>query len=176
MALIQEVRGKRPQIGKNCWLAANATLVGDVILGDNCSVWFNAVIRGDVGKIHIGSSCNIQDGAILHCTFGHSDVWMGEGVSIGHGAIVHGCRIEKNSLIGMNAVVLDNAVIEEEVLVAAGSVVLENSNLSKGHLYAGAPARLIKPIDRSLRETLLKTPSNYIGYARWFKDSSPETI
>ena len=170
MAYIQSVRGKQPCFGVNCWLAPNATIVGDVEMGNDCSVWFRAVVRGDVNPIRIGNCCNIQDGAVLHCTFKRSSVWMGNYVSIGHNAIVHGCRIEDGVLVGMGAIVMDEAVVEEGAIIAAGAVVLERSRIEAGHLYAGIPAKKIKKVDATLRDLAARTSKNYVKYASWFKE------
>src|SRR6185369_13469521 len=143
---ILPVKGVAPQLGENCFVAPNATIVGDVVLGDDCSVWFNAVIRGDVNSIRIGNKVNIQDGVIIHCTYQKAKTTIGNYCSIGHGAIVHGCTLEDHVLIGMGAIVMDHAVVEKYCIVAAGAIVLENMKLESGHVYAGAPARKIKPI------------------------------
>jgi carbonic anhydrase/acetyltransferase-like protein (isoleucine patch superfamily) len=147
--LIKEVNGKFPQIPDDCYVAENATIVGDVILGTNCSVWFNAVIRGDVNSIVIGNKVNIQDGAIIHCTYEKHPTIIGNNVSIGHNAIVHGCTIKDNVLIGMGAIVMDNCVIESNSIVAAGSVITQNTIVESGSIYAGVPAKKVKDIDQS---------------------------
>ncbi|MBT30955.1 MAG: gamma carbonic anhydrase family protein [Thalassobius sp.] len=170
MALIKKVKGILPQWGQNCFLADNATIVGDVIMGDDCSVWFQAIIRGDVNSIRIGNKTNIQDGAVIHCTYEKSATTIGNGVSIGHNAIIHGCTIEDYSLIGMGAIVMDKAVVQENVFVAAGAVVLENTVLESGYLYAGTPARKIKPLDDRLRAVFERTANNYVMYADWFDE------
>src|SRR5680860_513548 len=144
MALIKSIKGKAPQMGKGCWLADNATLVGDIILGENCTVWFNAVIRGDVNEIRIGDHTNIQDGAIIHCTYKQSGTYIGKNVSIAHNAVVHGCTIHDNVLIGMGAIVMDNAVIHEGAVIAAGAVVLAGTIVTGNSIYAGMPAKKIK--------------------------------
>ena len=146
MPLILPVKDKHPKIGENNFIAENATIVGDVTLGDNCSVWFNAVIRGDVNAIMIGNESNIQDGAVIHATYLKAATFIGNRVSIGHNAIVHGCTVQDNVLIGMGAIVMDHAVVEEYCIIAAGSVVLENTTCETGYLYAGTPAKKIKPI------------------------------
>lgn len=166
--LILPVKGIHPQIGKNVFIAPNATVVGEVTIGDNCSFWFNTVIRGDVHKIEIGQNTNIQDGAILHCTYQKASLTIGSEVSIGHGAIVHGCTIHDRVLIGMGAKVLDHAIIESEVIIAAGAIVLENFRAESGFLYAGIPARKIKPLTDAQKELLKRTADNYILYASWF--------
>lgn len=168
MALIRSVKGKSPKIGSHCFLAENATIVGDVIMGDHCSIWFNAVIRGDVNSIHIGARTNVQDGAIIHCTYKEASTHIGNDVSIGHNAIVHGCRVEDGALIGMGAIVMDHAVVGAGSLIAAGAVVLGGTKIPPGMLYAGVPAKQIKPLDKRLKEILGNTPKNYIKYASWF--------
>ena len=166
--LIIPLPGKIPHFGKECWLAPNATVIGEVTMGDNCTIWFNAVVRGDVHSIAIGERVNIQDGAIIHCTYQKANVVIGTDVSIAHNAIVHGCSIGDRVLVGMGAIVMDHALIEPEVIVAAGSVVLQNSVLESGFIYAGAPAKKIKPISDDMKEVFLKTSRNYIMYSKWF--------
>jgi len=169
--IIKAVRGISPHFGENCYLAPNATVVGDVIMGHNCSVWFQAVVRGDVNSIRIGNQVNIQDGAIIHCTYQKAATTIGNRVSIGHRAIVHGCTIHDDVLIGMGAIVMDGAVIESGSLIAAGSVVLENTIVESGSLYAGVPARKVKTIDKKLFEGEIKRiADNYVMYSDWFKD------
>ena len=168
MALIKAVNHITPQIGEGCFLADNATIVGDVVLGDRCSVWFNAVVRGDVNSIVVGSDTNIQDGAVIHCTYKTASTIIGNRVSIGHNAIVHGCTVNDGALVGMGAIVMDHAVIGEGALVAAGSVVLEGTEVPPGMVYAGIPAKKVKPVDARLREILERTPKNYQLYASWF--------
>lgn len=155
--------------GSNCFIAQNATIVGDVTMGDNCSVWFNAVIRGDVNTITIGSDTNIQDGAVIHATYQKAATTIGNRVSIGHNAIVHGCTLEDHILIGMGAIVMDHAVVEPYCIIAAGAVVLENTRCESGFLYAGMPAKKIKPITEMQRALLDKLPDNYIMYSDWFR-------
>lgn len=167
MALIKSVKGVAPTIDKSCWLAENATIVGDVTMGENSNVWFNAVIRGDVCKITMGENCNVQDGAVVHGTLNLSETVLGNNVSIGHNAIVHGCQIEDNVLIGMGAVVMDNAVIKKGAMVAAGAVVLANTVVEENTLYAGTPAKKVKEIDERLRKVIDKTPEHYIMYTSW---------
>ena len=171
MAYIQSVKGKRPSFGQKCWLAPNATVVGDVTLGDLCSVWFQAVLRGDVNPIRMGNRCNVQDGAVLHCTFNHSSVWMGDDVSIGHNAIIHGCHIENRALVGMGAIIMDKAVIGEGALIAAGSVILSNTKVEGGCLYAGVPAKKIKKVDGDAEQMVRNTAANYLRYATWFQEN-----
>ena len=144
MALIKSIRGFTPKFGKDCYLAENATVIGDVVMGDQCSVWFNAVVRGDVHYIRIGNKVNIQDGAIIHCTYETAPTTIGNNVSIAHNAIVHGCTIEDNVLVGMSAIIMDNAVVGSNSIIAAGSVVLENTIIEPGSVYAGIPAKKIK--------------------------------
>lgn len=171
MALIKSVRGKTPQFGKNCYLAENATIVGDVIMGDDCSVWFQAVVRGDVHWICIGDRVNIQDGAVIHCTYERAPTTIGNDVSIGHRAIVHGCTLHDRVLVGMGAIVMDHAVVEENVLIAAGAVVLEGMRLESGHIYAGVPARKVKELpEETFRDTVERIARNYIMYAGWFRE------
>ncbi|QXV66142.1 gamma carbonic anhydrase family protein [Mucilaginibacter sp. 21P] len=170
MPVILPVRDKSPVIGNDVFIAPNATIVGDVVMGDNCSVWFNAVIRGDVHYIKIGNNTNIQDNACIHATYLKSPTNIGSNVSIGHNAIVHGCTLKDNVLIGMGAIVMDDAVVEEYVIIGAGSVVLERTICESGYLYAGSPAKKIKPLTNEQRALLDKLPNNYIMYSGWFKD------
>jgi carbonic anhydrase/acetyltransferase-like protein (isoleucine patch superfamily) len=169
MPLILPVEDKNPIWGDNCFIAQNATLVGDVTMGNNCSVWFNAVIRGDVNSITIGNDSNIQDGAVIHATYQKASTTIGNRVSVGHNAIVHGCTLQDHILVGMGAIVMDNAIVEPYCIIAAGAVVLENTICESGYLYAGMPAKKIKPITESQRALLDKLPDNYIMYADWFK-------
>jgi carbonic anhydrase/acetyltransferase-like protein (isoleucine patch superfamily) len=168
MPLILPVNDKSPSWGADCFIAENCTIVGDVILGKNCSVWFNAVIRGDVNYIKIGDYTNIQDGAVIHATYLKAATEIGNYVSIGHNALVHGCTLKDHVLIGMGAIVMDKAVVEEYVIIAAGAIVLENTICESGFLYAGVPAKKIKPITVEQRELLDKLPHNYVMYASWF--------
>lgn len=171
MPLIKSVRGFAPKFGKNIYIAENATIVGDVELGDACSVWFNAVIRGDVNSIRIGNKVNIQDGAIVHCTFEKAATTIGDNVSIGHRAIVHGCTIHDNVLIGMGAIVMDHAVVESNCLIAAGAVVLENAHLQSGGIYAGIPAKKVKDLSpEQMKDTVERIANNYVKYSGWFKE------
>lgn len=169
MPLILPVKDKNPQWGSDCYIADNATIVGDVVMGNNCSVWFNAVIRGDVNYIKIGDNTNIQDGAVIHATYQRAATNIGNNVSIGHNALVHGCTLHDNVLIGMGAIVMDNADVQPFVIIAAGAVVLENTICESGYLYAGMPAKKIKPITDEQRELLKRLPNNYIMYSSWFK-------
>jgi carbonic anhydrase/acetyltransferase-like protein (isoleucine patch superfamily) len=169
MAVIRSCNTIHPIFGKDCFLADTAVIVGDVVMGDQCSVWWNAVVRGDVNAIRIGDRVNIQDGAVLHCTFQKSQTIIGHDVSIGHNAIVHGCTIEDEVLIGMGAIVMDLAVVQKYVLVAAGAVVLENSVLESGWIYGGTPAKKIRELDPETRQFFItRTAGNYIQYAQWF--------
>lgn len=171
MTLIKAVNGISPEFGENCFLAENATIVGDVKMGSDCSVWFQAVIRGDVNSIRIGNQVNIQDGAIVHCTYQKAATTIGDRVSIGHRALVHGCTIHDDVLIGMGAIVMDGVVVESGSLIAAGAVVLENTIVESGSVYAGVPAKKVKSIDKNLFEGEIKRIShNYMMYAGWFKD------
>ena len=170
MALIKEVRGFTPEFGEDCYLAENATIVGDVKCGDQCSFWFSSVVRGDVNSIVIGNKVNVQDGAVIHCTFERSKTIIGDNVSIGHNALIHGCIINDNVLVGMGAIIMDNTVVESNVFIAAGAVVLENQTLESGHLYAGVPARKVKPLDkRHIEGEINRIANNYIKYSGWFK-------
>ena len=174
MPLILPVKGISPEWGRECFIADNCTIVGDVILGDKCSVWFNAVIRGDVHQIRIGNNTNIQDGAVIHCTYKKASTTIGNNVSIGHNALVHGCTLRDHVLVGMGAIVMDHAVVEEFCIIAAGAVVLENTICESGFLYAGMPARKIKPVTAEQREMLRRLPDNYIMYSGWFTQPSEQ--
>lgn len=174
MALILPVRGIEPKFGKNCYIAENATIVGEVVMGDHCSVWFNAVVRGDVHSITIGNNTNIQDGAVIHCTYKKAKVVIGNNVSIAHNAVVHGCTIEDNVLIGMNAVVMDDAVVQSGAIVAAGAIVLAGTIVESGYIYAGTPAKKIKPVGDELKPVFERTANNYIKYSRWFTEGNME--
>ncbi|MBD3748421.1 MAG: gamma carbonic anhydrase family protein [Sphingobacteriales bacterium] len=169
MPLILPVKDKSPVWGEDCFIADNCTIVGDVSMGKNCSVWFNAVIRGDVNYIKIGDFTNIQDGAVIHATYLKAATTIGNYVSIGHNALVHGCTLKDHVLIGMGAIVMDHAVVEEFVIIAAGAIVLENMICESGYLYAGVPAKKIKAISDEQREMLKKLPHNYVMYSGWFK-------
>ncbi|OKL42160.1 gamma carbonic anhydrase family protein [Pontibacter flavimaris] len=168
MPVILPVKGVRPQMGEGCWIAENATIVGDVVMGDECSIWFNAVIRGDVNSIRIGNRTNIQDGAVIHCTYERAATTIGNNVSIGHNAIVHGCTVHDNSLVGMGSIVMDNAVVQEKCIIAAGAIVLENTVCESGWIYAGIPARKVKQLSQEQVEGLAKTANNYVMYSSWF--------
>jgi carbonic anhydrase/acetyltransferase-like protein (isoleucine patch superfamily) len=170
MPVILPVKGKSPVWGNDCFIAENCTIVGDVVMGDNCSVWFNAVIRGDVHYIKIGNNTNIQDGAVIHATYLKAPTNIGNSVSIGHNALVHGCTLHDHTLVGMGAIVMDHAVVNEFVIIAAGAVVLENTICESGYLYAGIPAKKIKPLTDEQRAMLKQLPQNYIMYSGWFKE------
>ena len=170
MALIKSVKGKTLKHGENCYFAENATVVGDVTMGDDCSVWFNAVIRGDVNSIKMGNKVNIQDGAVIHCTYQKAATTLGNNVSVGHNAMVHGCTIHDNVLVGMGAIVMDGCVVEENCLIAAGAVVLENTHIKSGSVYAGVPAKKVKELTPELFEGEVKRiANNYLMYSSWFK-------
>lgn len=169
MPVILPVKNVYPKWGENCFIAPNATIVGDVVMGKNCSVWFNAVIRGDVNSITIGDDSNIQDGAVIHATYQKAATVIGNRVSVGHNAIVHGCTLKDHILVGMAAIVMDHAVVEPYCIIAAGAVILENTVCESGYLYAGIPAKKIKPITEEQRALLNKLPDNYIMYSAWFQ-------
>lgn len=170
MALIKTVLEKTPVFGKDCYLAETATIIGDVIIGNNCSVWFGAVLRGDVHYIRIGNNSNVQDNAVIHSTYKKSPVNIGNNVTIAHGAIVHGCTIRDNVMIGMNAVILDNAVIESNSIVAAGSVVSKGTIVESGTVYGGIPARKLKDISTELLEgEIIRIAESYSMYSSWYK-------
>ncbi|SPD72729.1 conserved hypothetical protein [uncultured Desulfobacterium sp.] len=173
MALIKSVRGYTPRIGNNCFMAETATIIGNVELGDDCSIWFNAVIRGDVHYIRIGNRVNVQDNASVHATYQKSPTTIGNNVSIAHNAVVHGCTIFDNVLIGMGAVVMDDAVIESNAIVAAGAVVTQGSRVETGCVYAGAPAKKVKELGKDLLEgEVLRIANNYSLYASWYRNGS----
>lgn len=173
MPLILPVQDRRPKMGENCYIAENATMVGDIIMGDECSVWFQAVVRGDVNFIKMGNRVNVQDGAIIHCTYQKCGTTIGNNVSIGHRAIVHGCTIHDNVLIGMGAIVMDNCVIEENCIIAAGSVVLENTVVKSGSIYAGIPAKKVKDLSPELFQgEVQRIAKNYVMYSSWFRDNT----
>ncbi|MDE3183935.1 MAG: gamma carbonic anhydrase family protein [Bacteroidota bacterium] len=170
MSFLFEIKGINPSWGNNCFIAPNATLCGDVIMGDDCSVWFNAVIRGDVNSILMGDKVNVQDGAIIHCTYLKSKTIIGNNVSIGHNAIVHGCVIEDNVLVGMGAIIMDHAKIGTNSIIAAGAVVLENTIVEPGSIYAGVPAKKVKDISEELiKGEIERIANNYLVYAGWYK-------
>jgi carbonic anhydrase/acetyltransferase-like protein (isoleucine patch superfamily) len=170
MALIKTVRGFTPKIGKNCYLSENATIVGDVTLGDDCSVWFNAVLRGDVNWIKIGNKVNIQDNAVLHTLYQKSTITIGDCVSIGHNAVIHGADIHNRVLIGIGAIILDQAVIGENSIIAAGALVKDSTIVEPNSIYAGVPAKKIKDIDPAqTREMIDKIANNYLFYSNWYR-------
>lgn len=169
--LIKSVRGKHPKIGEDCFIAENATIVGEVVLGDRCSVWFNAVIRGDVHYIHIGEEVNIQDGAVIHCTYQKAPTTIGNRVSIGHNAIVHGCTLQDDVLIGMGSIVMDGCVVESGSIIGAGAVVTQGTRVEAGSVYAGVPARKVKDMSPELTKgELERIARNYLMYSSWFKE------
>ena len=169
MALILPVNGISPTMGNDCFIAPNATMVGDVVMGDQCSIWFNAVLRGDVNSIRLGNKVNVQDGAVIHCTYLRSKTIIGNNVSIGHNAIVHGCVIEDNVLVGMGSVIMDNAQIGSNSIIAAGAVVLENTIVEPGSIYAGVPAKKVKDISQELiNGEINRIANNYLMYSSWF--------
>jgi carbonic anhydrase/acetyltransferase-like protein (isoleucine patch superfamily) len=169
MALILPVEDKFPGWGKDCFIAPNATIVGDVIMGDSCSIWFNTVVRGDVNSIRIGNKVNIQDGAVIHCTYQKTGTHIGNNVSIGHNAIVHGCTLHDNVLVGMGSIVMDNAVVHSNTIIAAGAVVLEGTICEAGAIYAGVPAKKVKEISpEKVEGEINRIANNYLRYSRWF--------
>lgn len=170
MALIKEVNGKSPQCGEDCFLAENATIIGDVQMGDQCSIWYGAVIRGDVHYIKMGNKVNVQDNAVLHCTYQKHPLNVGNNVSIGHNAITHGCTIHDNVLIGMGAIVMDGCVVESNSIVAAGAIVLEGTHIPSGSIFAGIPARKVKDITPELISGEIdRIANNYVMYSGWLK-------
>jgi carbonic anhydrase/acetyltransferase-like protein (isoleucine patch superfamily) len=170
MAVILSVRGAAPQIPDSCFVAPNATIVGDVIMGNDCSIWFNAVVRGDVNSIRMGNKVNVQDGACIHCTYEKTKVVIGDNVSIGHNAIVHGCTVNNNVLIGMGSIVMDNVVIGANSIIAAGAVVLEGTQVPPGTIFAGVPAKKVKDISAELlKGEVERIANNYLMYSSWFK-------
>ena len=170
MAIIKELNGKHPQMGENCFIADNAVIVGDVQMGNDCSIWFSAVIRGDVHYIKMGNKVNIQDNATIHATYQKSPTTIGDNVSIGHNAIVHGCTIHDNVLIGMGAIVMDDCVVESNSLIAAGAVVTKGTHIKEGELWAGVPAKKVKDVPQSLKEgEIERIANNYLMYSSWYK-------
>ena len=170
MAYILPCRGNEPKLGQDCFIAPNATLVGDIIAGDECSFWFNSVVRGDVNSIRMGNKVNIQDGAVIHATYEKTKVELGNNVSIGHNALVHGCTIEDNVLVGMGAIVMDNCYIESNCIIAAGAVLLEGPRVESGSIYAGVPAKKVKNLSKELFEgEVQRIANNYVMYSSWFK-------
>jgi carbonic anhydrase/acetyltransferase-like protein (isoleucine patch superfamily) len=174
MPVILPVEDKYPQFGNNCFIAPNATIVGDVITGDDCSIWFNAVVRGDVNFIRMGNRVNVQDGACIHCTFQRTSTVIGNNISIGHNAIVHGCVLHDNVLIGMGAIVMDEAIVQSNTIIAAGAVVLEGTVCEAGSIYAGVPAKKIKAISQEMISGEIdRIARNYVRYADWFREKKP---
>lgn len=170
MTLIKTVRGFTPIFGKNCFFAENSTIVGDVKIGNDCSFWFNSVVRGDVNSIRIGNKVNIQDGAILHCTFEKTKIHIGNNVSVGHNVIIHGATIHDNVLVGMGAIIMDNVEIGENSIIAAGALILENTVIESGSIYGGVPAKRIKSIEQNqTKEMIEKIANNYLMYAKWYE-------
>jgi len=168
--LIRTLNGHTPKFGKDCFLAETSVIVGDVVMGDQCSIWYNAVIRGDVHFIRMGNKVNVQDGAVVHCTYQKSPTTIGNNVSIGHSAIVHGCTIHDNVLVGMGAIVMDDCVVESNTIIAAGAVVTEGTRVEAGTIYAGVPARKLKNISQELISgEIERIANNYIFYAGWYK-------
>jgi len=175
MPIILPVENVYPTFGENCFIAPNATIVGDVIMGNECSVWFNAVLRGDVNSIRLGNKVNVQDGAVIHCTFQRTKAIIGNNVSIGHNAIVHGCTVEDDVLIGMGAIVMDNAIVKSNTIIAAGAVVLEGFICESGSIYAGVPAKKVKDISKELISgEIHRIANNYVRYSGWFKTINEE--
>ena len=169
--LIKSVRGKTPQIGKDCFIAENATIVGEVTMGDQCSVWFNAVLRGDVHFIKMGNKVNVQDGAVIHCTYQKFPTTIGNNVSIGHNALVHGCTIKDNVLVGMGSIIMDDCIVESNSIIAAGAVVTQGTHVPSGTVFAGMPAKKIKDISPELSAGEIdRIANNYVKYAGWFKE------
>lgn len=169
--IIKAVNGKSPVFGNDCYIAENATIVGEVSMGDHCSVWFNAVIRGDVNYIKMGHKVNIQDGAVIHCTYQKYPTIIGNNVSVGHNAIVHGCTIHDNVLVGMGAIIMDNCVVESNSIIAAGAVVTQNTHVEAGTIYAGVPAKKVKDISQELISGEIdRIANNYVMYSGWFKE------
>lgn len=174
MAVIMHVNGIYPAFGNNCFIAPNATVVGDVQAGNDCSFWFNVVVRGDVNSIRLGNKVNVQDGVVIHATFEKTKTNIGNNVSIGHNAIVHGCTIHDDVLIGMGSIVMDNVVVHSNTIIAAGAIVLEGTICEAGSIYAGVPAKKVKDISEDLiHGEIERIANNYIRYAGWFKDQEP---
>jgi carbonic anhydrase/acetyltransferase-like protein (isoleucine patch superfamily) len=170
MATILSIQGKDPQFGENCFIAPNATIVGEVTMGNECSIWFNAVLRGDVHYIKIGNKVNVQDGAVIHCTYLKHPTTIGNNVSIGHNALVHGCTIHDNVLIGMGSIVMDGCVVHSNSIIAAGAVVLEGTMVEEGSIYAGVPAKKVKMVSEAMiTGEINRIADNYVKYASWFE-------
>tara|TARA_B100001250_G_C19600090_1_gene700229 strand:- start:151 stop:666 length:516 start_codon:yes stop_codon:yes gene_type:complete len=171
MALIKSIKGKEPIFGKDVYLAENATVIGEVTMGDYCSVWFSAVLRGDVNFISIGNKVNIQDGAVVHCTYQKAPAILGNNITVGHNALVHGCTIRDNVLIGMGAIVMDKVVVNSNSIIAAGAVVLQGTHVESGTIYAGVPAKKIKNLNqKEIAKLIQETADNYVMYSSWFSD------
>ncbi len=168
MAFIRSVRGFSPQFDASCWFAPSATVVGDVHMGQSCTVWFNAVVRGDVNHIRLGDRVNVQDGAVIHCTYERYATTIGHDVSIAHNAVVHGCTLKDRVLVGMGAIVMDGAVVGSGSIIAAGAIVTPNTVVPPGSIYAGNPARFLKPVSPEQAEIFLRTANNYVMYAGWY--------
>lgn len=175
MALIKSVRGFTPQIGENTFLADNAAIIGDVVIGNDCSIWFGTVLRGDVNSIRIGNGTNIQDGSVLHTLYEKSTIEIGNNVSVGHNVVIHGAKVCDGALLGMSSVILDHAVIGEGAIIAAGSIVLSNTQVEPGSIYAGVPAKFVKKVDpEQSKEINQKIAKNYLMYASWYKEDSAD--
>ncbi|MEF8983764.1 MAG: gamma carbonic anhydrase family protein [Bacteroidales bacterium] len=173
MALIKKVRNMTPSFGENCYLADNATVIGDVAMGDNCSLWFNTVVRGDVNSIRIGNKVNIQDGAVLHCSYQKSVIEIGDNVSIGHNVIIHGAKIYPNVLIGMGVTLMDHVVVGENSIIAAGALVLRNTEIEANSIYAGVPAKFVKKVEpEQTKDMINRIADNYLMYADWYRQDS----
>lgn len=171
MPTIKACRGNHPVIPENCWIADNATIVGDVQMGNNCSIWFNAVVRGDVNSIEFGDNVNIQDGAVIHCTYEKTKTKLGNNVSVGHNALVHGCKVGDNVLIGMGSIVMDNCEIADNCIIAAGAVLLEGTKVESGSIYAGVPAKKVKELSEEMfKGEVMRIAKNYRMYASWFEE------
>jgi len=168
MAIIRELRGFTPKIGKNCFIAENASIIGDVTMGDDCSIWYSVVLRGDVNTIKIGDRVNIQDGAVLHTLYNRSVVEIGNDVSVGHNAVIHGAKVGNNVLVGMGAILMDNAVIPDNTIIAAGAVVLSNEVLEPG-IYAGVPAKKVKDASEAIAAAAHKNAQGYLLYKTWYE-------
>lgn len=173
MAIVRELKGKKPVFGENCFVAETAVIVGDVQMGDDCSIWYNAVLRGDVHYIKMGNKVNVQDNAMIHCTYLKCPTNIGNNVSIGHNAVVHGCTIHDNVLIGMGSIVMDDCVVESYAIVAAGAVVTQNTHIKEGELWAGIPAKKIGMVSQNLKEgEIERIANNYVKYSGWYKEEN----
>jgi len=168
--IIKKINGKEPQFGNDCFIAENAVLVGDVVMGNECSIWYNSVLRGDVHYIKLGNKVNVQDGAVVHCTYQKSPTTIGNNVSVGHNAIVHGCTIHDNVLVGMGSIIMDDCVVESNSIIAAGAVVTKGTTVESGTIYAGTPAKKIKDISQELISGEIdRIANNYVKYSSWYK-------